>query len=151
MKWFGVPVTCGTSLKRCSIREVENHVPKLEPKVNLSLQFLLSGIFFCTNEKRMIYSIKLIFHTHTHMYTCTHIHIYEVDISGFFGYSVVSCDAFLETLFFMRGCFCWSRHMGGCFAKNRHMVFFWRQPGKRVCDVLLERMRERSCDLQKGY
>jgi len=31
-------------------------------------------------------------------------HLSEVEISGFFGDSVVSCDVFLETL--MRGCFC---------------------------------------------
>ena len=28
--------------------------------------------------------------------------------------------------------------MGRCFAENRHMVFIWKLPGKRACDVLLE-------------
>lgn len=39
----------------------------------------------------------------------------EVEISGFSGDSVVSCD------FFSGGCL-----MGGCFAENRHVVFSWK-------------------------
>jgi hypothetical protein len=35
--------------------------------------------------------------------------------------------------------------MRGCFAENRHMVFFWKLPGKRACDVLLEWILERTC------
>jgi hypothetical protein len=37
----------------------------------------------------------------------------------------------------------------GCFIENSHVVFFWRQPGKRACDVLLERMLERTCDIRE--
>jgi hypothetical protein len=37
--------------------------------------------------------------------------------------------------------------VGGCFAKNRHVVVFFRQPGKRACDVLLELMLERTRDV----
>jgi hypothetical protein len=28
--------------------------------------------------------------------------------------------------------------VGGCFVENRHVVFFWKLPGKKACDVLLE-------------
>jgi hypothetical protein len=70
-----------------------------------------------------------------------------VETSGFFGDSVV-LYIFRETL--MRGCFCGSRHIGGCFVKNRHVVFFWKLPGKEECDVLLERMLERTQDVRKG-
>ena len=38
----------------------------------------------------------------------------------------------------MRECFCRSRHTGECFAENIHVVFFWKLPGKRACDVFLE-------------
>ena len=31
------------------------------------------------------------------------------------------------------------------------MMFCWKQPGKRSCDVLLECMLERTCDVQRGY
>ena len=41
--------------------------------------------------------------------------------------------------------------MGGCFAEKRHVVFFWKQPGKRACDVWLEWMLERICGMWKGY
>ena len=51
----------------------------------------------------------------------------------------------------MRGCFCWNRHMGGCFPENRQVVLFWKQPGKRPCDVFLEQILERSRDIWKGY
>jgi hypothetical protein len=33
--------------------------------------------------------------------------------------------------------------MRRCFAEDRHLVFSWKQPDKRVGDVLLERMLER--------
>ena len=36
--------------------------------------------------------------------------------------------------------------LGGCFAENRHVVFFWKQPGKRACDVLLEQTLEKTRD-----
>jgi hypothetical protein len=38
-----------------------------------------------------------------------------------------------------------------CFARNRHMMFFWRQPGKRTCDILLEWMLKRTHDVWKRY
>jgi hypothetical protein len=41
--------------------------------------------------------------------------------------------------------------VGGCFGENRHVVFFWKLPGERACDVLLEWMLERTCDVRKGY
>jgi hypothetical protein len=31
------------------------------------------------------------------------------------------------------------------------MVFFWKLPGKRTCDVLLEQMLERTRDAWKVY
>ena len=37
--------------------------------------------------------------------------------------------------------------MTGCVAENRHVVFFWKLPGKRSCDVLLEWMLERTRDV----
>ena len=40
--------------------------------------------------------------------------------------------------------------MRGCFAENRHVVFFWKLSGERACDVLLEQMLERACDVWKG-
>ena len=36
--------------------------------------------------------------------------------------------------------------MRGCYAENRHMVFFWKLPGKRACNVWLER----KCDVWKS-
>ena len=53
----------------------------------------------------------------------------KVEISGFFGDSVVSCDVFLETP--IRGCFCRSRHVGECFVEKRHVVFFLEAAWKR--------------------
>lgn len=45
----------------------------------------------------------------------------KVEISGFLGDSVVSCDAFLETVLWEM--FCGARRMGQCFVENRHEVF----------------------------
>lgn len=56
---------------------------------------------------------------------------WKVEISGFFGDLVVSCDAFLKTCV-----------MRKCFAENRHIVFFWKLPGKKALDVLLGRARD---------
>jgi hypothetical protein len=39
--------------------------------------------------------------------------------------------------------------MGRCFAKNRYVLFFWRQPGKGACNVLLEQMPESTHDIWK--
>ena len=33
------------------------------------------------------------------------------------------------------------------FAENRHVVYFWKLPGKRACDVLFEKTLERTCDV----
>ena len=68
------------------------------------------------------------------------IRTFEVEISYFFGDSVVSCDVFLETIL-------WE----GVFAENRCVVFFWKLPWKRACDVLLECMLETTCDAWRGY
>jgi len=65
--------------------------------------------------------------------------VYEVEISGFFEDSVVSCDPFLETL------------MRGCFAKNRHVVFSGSCLEKKTCNIFLEQMPERCLDVWKGY
>ena len=51
----------------------------------------------------------------------------------------------------MRKCFFRNRHMRGCFAENRCVGFFWKQPRKMTCDVLVEQMLERTCDDLKGY
>jgi hypothetical protein len=51
----------------------------------------------------------------------------------------------------MRGYFCWSRLMGRCFAENRHITFFWKLPGKRACNALLEQMLGRTFDVWKEY
>ena len=48
-------------------------------------------------------------------------------------------------------CFSGNRLLRECFAENRHVVFFWKLPGKRACDVLLEQMLERTHDVWKGY
>jgi hypothetical protein len=37
--------------------------------------------------------------------------------------------------------------MKGCFAKKRHAVFCWKQGGKEACDILIERMFERTYDV----
>lgn len=47
--------------------------------------------------------------------------------------------------------FCWSRRVGRGFVENIHVEFFWKLPGKRACDVLLERRLERTCDVWKVY
>lgn len=47
--------------------------------------------------------------------------------------------------------FCWSRHMSGYFAESRHVVFLWKLPGKRACDILLEFILEWIHEVWKGY
>lgn len=32
-----------------------------------------------------------------------------------------------------------------------HVVFFWKKPGKRTCDILLELMLESTYDIWRGY
>jgi hypothetical protein len=41
--------------------------------------------------------------------------------------------------------------VAGWFAENRHVVLFWKLPGKRECDILLEWMFERTCDAYKSH
>ena len=61
----------------------------------------------------------------------------EVGISGFVGDSVVSWDIFLETVSWEdvllrqthERMFCW---------EQTHVVFFWKLPGERACDVWKE-------------
>lgn len=38
---------------------------------------------------------------------------------------------------------------GGWFAQNRPVMFFWKLPGQRSCDVLLEWMLDRTPDVGK--
>jgi hypothetical protein len=40
---------------------------------------------------------------------------------------------------------------GRMLAKDRHMVFFWKLPGKRACDVLPEWTLKKTHDVWKGY
>lgn len=40
--------------------------------------------------------------------------------------------------------------MGGGFAENRHVVFYWRQPGKRVRAASLEQMPESAMTFGKA-
>ena len=40
--------------------------------------------------------------------------------------------------------------MRGCFAENRHLVFSWKLPGERACDVWLEGMFKRTRDVSKS-
>ena len=62
----------------------------------------------------------------------------------------MSCDFFfLETVLNER-MFSKKQTYGVYFAKNRHVVFFWKQTGKRACDVLLERTVERMRDVWRG-
>ena len=56
----------------------------------------------------------------------------EVGVSGFNG---VCC---------IMWCFSGNCLLRGCFAENRHMVFFWKLPGERAFDVLLEWILERT-------
>jgi hypothetical protein len=38
----------------------------------------------------------------------------------------------------------------GCLPENRHLVFFWKSPGERACDVLLEWTLERCMMFEKS-
>ena len=61
----------------------------------------------------------------------------------------------------MMSCFSGSCLMRGCFAeagmwedvllRTDKCCFFWKQPGKRACDVFLECMLERTHDVWKGF
>ena len=57
-------------------------------------------------------------------------HTPEMEISGSFGDSVVSCDIFLETVLDV---FAEAGMWEDVFTKNRHLVFFWKHAGKRAC------------------
>ena len=41
--------------------------------------------------------------------------------------------------------------MRGCCNENRRGVFFWKLPGERAFDVLLEQMPKKTCDVWKKY
>ena len=73
----------------------------------------------------------------------------EVEIPGSFGDSVVSRDVFLETVF-------WKEVSAEAdtwedVLLRTDVVFFWKQPGKRGCEFLLEQMLERACDVWEEY
>lgn len=57
---------------------------------------------------------------------------------------------FLWRLSCIMQCFSGNCILRGCVAEYRHMVFSWL-PGKRACDVQLEHVLERACDVWKGY
>ena len=44
-----------------------------------------------------------------------------------------------------------AKQVGRYLAENRYMVFFWKIPGKRTCDIFLEWMLKRSCNVLEGY
>jgi hypothetical protein len=66
-----------------------------------------------------------------------------VQISDFSGDSIVSCDFFFSGDCLMRGCILLKQTCVRMFVENSHMVFFWKLPGKRACDVLLVQTLER--------
>ena len=51
---------------------------------------------------------------------------------------------FLWRLSCVMWCFSGNCLMRGCFAENRHVVFFWKLPGSRACNVWLKCTLERS-------
>jgi hypothetical protein len=67
-----------------------------------------------------------------HYHGCTDLYP-EVEITGFFGHSLVSCDALLEAVLWKHAwlkhicerIFCWSRHIRGCFAKTNTWAYVW--------------------------
>ena len=66
----------------------------------------------------------------------------QVENSGFFVDSVVSCDVFFwkqsyERMFLLRA--------------DTWLVSFWKQLGNNARDTLLEHMLERTHDVWKGY
>lgn len=74
----------------------------------------------------------------------------EVEISGFFVDSVVSCVIFLKTalwedILLKLTCgriFCWEQTPGG--------LFFWKMPEKRACGILLELTPRGHVIFEKG-
>lgn len=46
----------------------------------------------------------------------------------------------------MKWCF-GEADVGRGFVESIHVEFFWKLPGKRACDVLLEQRLERTCDV----
>ena len=72
-----------------------------------------------------------------------------LEISGFFGDSVVSCDVFLETVLW-EDVWLKQTHKRMLWGEQTHSAF-WKLPGKRACDALLERTRERTGDFWKEY
>ena len=75
----------------------------------------------------------------------------QVKIFGFFGDSVVSYDVFFFWKLSYERMFLLKQTHRGCFGENRLMVFFWKLPGKRACDVLLKHTIERTHSVWKGH
>ena len=75
----------------------------------------------------------------------------QVKIFGFFGDSVVSYDVFFFWKLSYERMFLLKQTPRGCFGENRLMVFFWKLPGKRACDVLLKHTIERTHSVWKGH
>jgi hypothetical protein len=50
----------------------------------------------------------------------------------------------------MQGSFAENRHLRGCFSENRHVVSFWKLPGERASDALLDQTLERPMMCGKG-
>ena len=69
-----------------------------------------------------------------------------MEISGFFGDSIVSCDFFFWKLPYERIIFAVANTWEDGLLRT-HVVFFWKKPGKRTCDILLELMLERTYDI----
>lgn len=65
-----------------------------------------------------------------------------MEISGFLGDAVVLCDFFSWKLSYVFQ----SKQVRGYFDENRHVVFFWKLPRKRACDVLIQQTPERTKD-----
>jgi hypothetical protein len=72
-----------------------------------------------------------------------------VEISGFFGDSVVSCDVCLETVF--RGFFPEADTSQDVLLRTGMWCFSGSCLEKGACDVFLEQMLGRTHDIWKGY
>lgn len=68
------------------------------------------------------------------------LQIPEVEISSFFGNSVVSRNVFPETA---------GADMWKSVSRGRHVMFFQKLSCERACDVSLEWMLERGCDIYR--
>ena len=64
--------------------------------------------------------------------------------------SVVSCDVLLETVLW-EDVFAEADTWKDVLLRTNRWWFFWKLPGKRVYDVLLEWLCEKTHDVWKGY